>query len=471
MHHITSSLVDDHGIRTRDFQTKHYTTVMARVNEKSITEYVKSNEKMETKKEIQITHSATVVTNIDKNRKLIDKNSKHTLSNRQVNVKALDQSTATADINNIIFDIDIQLASPSVRKVINGKAINAKSIIEYVHSNLKIETKKDAHHHKPTKFIAIVINIPLSLANDISTCRTNIFNEQRPIQYSIILNIAIDSKKGQQHYHTNKKNSTASKNKHFKTKHMFKYFAVSYQTITSLTLRKRIKHNIVPNGTSAHINMHSHSNMIRDIHRMSIVKQQQQQQQQVKKQIDQQQPLHIRISISKNGEENNNDVKSKTLNAIKHDQSNSNFYCCTFKLIKSLDVGYTICKCRQNIFSYPSSQLIASQINKNLICNQFNTRSNLTETTTSITLRKTFTYAIVPNSSSNNDNMNNNSVMQRNINELSTVSQPQQAQQHINQQQSIVSTIVQQLRTSISYNVERNDNDVKSRTPNDIMHV
>ena len=67
--------------------------------------------------------------------------------------------------------------------------------------------------------------------------------------------------------------------------------------------------------------------------------------------------------------------------------------------------------------------------------------------------------------------MNNNSVMQRNINELSTVTQPQQAQQHINQQQSIVSTIVQQLRTSISYNVERNDNDVKSRTPNDIMHV
>ena len=67
--------------------------------------------------------------------------------------------------------------------------------------------------------------------------------------------------------------------------------------------------------------------------------------------------------------------------------------------------------------------------------------------------------------------MNNSSVMHRNINELSTVTQPQQTQQHINQQQSIVSTIVQQLRTSISYNLERNDNDVRSRTPNDIMHV
>ena len=80
MHHIASSLGDDHGIRTRDFQTKHYATVMARVNEKSITEYVNSNKKMETETDIQITHSATVVTNIDRNRKLTDETSKHTLS-------------------------------------------------------------------------------------------------------------------------------------------------------------------------------------------------------------------------------------------------------------------------------------------------------------------------------------------------------------------------------------------------------
>ena len=69
-------------------------------------------------------------------------------------------------------------------------------------------------------------------------------------------------------------------------------------TTTSLTLRKKLKHALVPNSTNNHINMNSHSNMIRNINRVYIVNQQQK----VQQQTDQQQSLHTRTSIYNNGE-------------------------------------------------------------------------------------------------------------------------------------------------------------------------
>ena len=52
-----------------------------------------------------------------------------------------DQVKAKADINNKGIDIDKYLVPTTIRKVIDGNVIISRSIVEHVHSNLKMGTK------------------------------------------------------------------------------------------------------------------------------------------------------------------------------------------------------------------------------------------------------------------------------------------------------------------------------------------
>ena len=85
----------------------------------------------------------------------------------------------------------------------------------------------------------------------------------------------IDSHKGQRHYHTNDNIVPHRKTNTLKLKIVSNILMFHTITTTSLTLRKKLKHALVPNSTNNHINMNSHSNMIRNINRVYIVNQQQ----------------------------------------------------------------------------------------------------------------------------------------------------------------------------------------------------
>ena len=111
-----------------------------------------------------------------------------------------------------------------------------------------------------------------------------------------IVNITIDSHKGQRHYYTNDNIAPHRKTNTLKLKIVSNIMMFHTKTTTSLTLRKKVKHALVSNRTNNHINMNSHSNTSRNINQVSNVNQQQK----VQQQIDQHQSSQIRTSIYNN---------------------------------------------------------------------------------------------------------------------------------------------------------------------------
>ena len=128
-----------------------------------------------------------------------------------------------------------------------------------------------------------VINNPLEVENNISTCRLNISNEQT--SFKVLRDF--DLQKEKRHYHLIK-NIAPNRKKKDVSPDIGSYIMISNNnTIISLNLRKKLKNVMLLNSNINHTNANSHNIIIKNINTKPIVNKQQH----VQQQIDQQQFL------------------------------------------------------------------------------------------------------------------------------------------------------------------------------------
>ena len=126
-----------------------------------------------------------------------------------------------------------------------------------------------------------VIKHPLEVDDTIGPCRLNISNKQTSFLSKMIVPTDFDLQKDKHHSHTNK-NIAPTRKKKAVQQNIGSHIMISNNNTTiSLTLRKKMKNDMLSNNNINHINANSHINMIVNINTKPIVNQQQHVQQQI----------------------------------------------------------------------------------------------------------------------------------------------------------------------------------------------